>query len=224
MRCSLKSVFKSLAACVSIETYQRFITYSILKQAFTQLQSCQAFRVKEELWDYCSEVLVGHDKSVTFIEFGVHQGASIKYFAGKNSSSESRFIGLDSFEGLPEQWASFPKGYFSTNGVIPDVTDSRIAFIKGWFQETSATLHELIVDRDNFVVHYDADLYSSTLFALSSIDSLKKSYLAIFDEFTGHETRALYNYAQSYNASVKFLGKTLALGYPNQVLCEIKPC
>jgi hypothetical protein len=83
-------------------------------------------------------------------------------------------------------------------------------------------LSSMDLDKD-LIVHYDADLYSSTLYALSKIDGLGRKYLAIFDEFTGHETRALYNYLQSYGASVNFLGKTLMNGYPDQVLCEIIP-
>ena len=61
------------------------------------------------------------------------------------------------------------------------------------------------------------------LFALTKIDLLRKPYIAIFDEFTGHETRALFNYCQSYGATAKFLGKTILKGYPNQVVCQITP-
>ena len=72
----------------------------------------------------------------------------------------------------------------------------------------------------NLVVHYDADLYSSTLFCLSQIDSLKKTYLAIFDEFYYHELLALANYQDSFGAEIEFFGKTKT----NQVSCIIKPC
>ncbi len=119
-----------------------------------------------------------------------------------------------------------PKGAFSTNGKIPSNNDGRVSFIKGWFQNSWATLEEKlssINDLENLIVHYDADLYSSTLFVLTKMDALKKSYIAIFDEFTGHETRALYNYCQAYGAEVEFYGKTILNGYPSQVVCRIAP-
>ena len=110
-------------------------------------------------------------------------------------------------------------------GAIPSVADKRVSFIKGWFQDTWGQLHSRLANSksETLVVHYDADLYSSTLFALCMIDSLKKSYVAIFDEFTGHETRALYNYCQAFNAKVSFIGKTTFESAPNQLVCRIVP-
>ena len=100
------------------------------------------------------------------------------------------------------------KGTFDVKGSIPEVRDPRVHFIKGWFQNTWPQLSSQIQSRrDNLIVHFDADLYSSTLFALSKMDSLGMTYTAIFDEFAGHEARALYNYMQSYNAKVTFLTK-----------------
>jgi O-methyltransferase len=138
------------------------------------------------------------------------------------------FIGLDSFEGLPEDWgsASMPKGSFDVGGSIPSVADERVQFIKGWFQNTSGQLLQSVRHRgpQPLVVHFDADLYSSTLFALSQIATLGRPYYAIFDEFMGHETRALYNHVQAFNVDVQFLARTLWQGkYPQQVLCKISP-
>lgn len=79
------------------------------------------------------------------------------------------------------------------------------------------------------MVHYSADLHSSTLFALSQIDLFKKSYTGIVDEFMGHETKALYNYNLVFNSKVKFLGQTLGktresiIGYPQPVVVLINP-
>jgi hypothetical protein len=161
---------------------------------------------------------------MTFVEFGVHEGYSIKFFARRNINKDSVFIGLDSFEGLPEDWGSIRKGTFDTKGNIPETNDRRISFIKGWFQNTWDELRARLPRAEGLVVHYDADLYSSTLFALSKIDSLKQKYIAIFDEFSGHEIRALYNYTQSHNASVSFIGKTTqGGGFPGQAMCKIVP-
>jgi hypothetical protein len=220
----MKAFVKFLAAQIGIDTYQRLMAYSILKGAFRELEAVRVFEKREDLWDDCVTRQVNKDQKITFVEFGVHAGYSIKYFSGKNSNHESCFIGLDSFEGLPEEWGSMPKGTFDTQGNIPRTEDSRISFIKGWFQYTWGELAVRLQNVGALVVHYDADLYSSTLFALSKIDELKRSYIAIFDEFTGHETRALYNYVQAYGASVKFLGKTVFdHSYPCQVLCRVVP-
>jgi Macrocin-O-methyltransferase (TylF) len=138
---------------------------------------------------------------------------------------KSVFIGLDSFEGLPEDWGTMLKGTFDTDGNIPKIDDARVRFLKGWFQDTAQELLRQLVNTDGkLIVNFDADLYSSTLFALSQIDSLKKPYIAIFDEFTGHETRALYNYTQAFSAKVTFEGKTeFPDGYPFQVAALIEP-
>jgi O-methyltransferase len=103
------------------------------------------------------------------------------------------------------------------------VNEGRVKFIKGWFQNTGDQLVAALSAVGQLIVHYDADLYSSTFFALTKIDSLKRPYLAIFDEFAGHEARALRNYQQSYNPSIKFEAKTIAAGYPVRVLCRIAP-
>jgi hypothetical protein len=219
----MKLFLRFAATRIDVGTYERLLAHSILKNAFKPLKTVRVFECREDLWDDCLENQIAGPTSLTFVEFGVHTGYSIKYFARKNSNQKSVFIGLDSFEGLPEGWGGLAKGAFDTQGVMPQVDDSRVTFVKGWFQNTWGELVGKISNVRSLIVHYDADLYSSTLFALTKIDSLKTPYIAIFDEFAGHEARALYNYLQSYNATVTFLGKTIAEGYPVQVMCKISP-
>lgn len=220
----MRNLAKKLASLVPINVYQRLLAYSITRNQYPAVGTVREFPVREQLWDEALK-LAGSPGQITFVEFGVHQGYSIKYFASHNSHPDSKFIGLDSFEGLPEDWDLIPKGTFDVNGVAPSVDDSRVAFIKGWFQDTSHLLLDRIdpAKSGELIVHYDADLYSSTLFALSQIDTFGKPYLAIFDEFTGHEVRALYNYAQSFNADVTILAKTMLWSQPRVVLCRIAP-
>lgn len=225
----MKQLIKFIASKIGVDTYQRLMTYAILENAFKPIYKVPVYAKRELLWDECIHRQLGNNSKITYVEFGVHAGYSIKYFAQKNVHPESTFIGLDSFEGLPEAWERMPKGTFDKQGKPPETDDPRIVFIKGWFQDTWDPLHAHLRNADNLVVQYDADLYSSTLFALTKIDSLKKSYLAIFDEFTGQEARAIYNYAQAYLASVQFIGCTLwertlwDRAYPNQVVCRITP-
>lgn len=39
-----------------------------------------------------------------FLEFGVLDGDSIRHWAGLNANPGSRFVGFDSFEGIPAAW------------------------------------------------------------------------------------------------------------------------
>ena len=221
----MKELLKKLVSRIPVDLLERCLAYSITFQKFPSLPKCKTFATREQLWDHCLFEILRGDDAITFIEFGVWQGFSIGYFAQKNKNKDSLFLGLDSFEGLPENWAHLTKSHFSTAGIPPKTEDQRIGFIKGWFQDSFSELQRRIDKREgNLIVHYDADLYSSTLFCLTRMDLLKRPYIAIFDEFPGHETRALYNYLQSNLASVEFLAKTVSRnGRPVQVACKIHP-
>ncbi len=200
---------------------------SMLRYEFDALNHVPVFTHREPLWDDAMLRLLDATAPITYVEFGVFEGDSIRYFASKITHPDSRFIGLDSFDGLPEDWGTMKKGTFSVGGNIPKMDDTRVGFIKGWFQLTWDELETEIRSRPlgQLVVHYDADLYSSTLFALAQMDRFNVPYVAIFDEFAGHETRALQNYCQAYGATVEFYGKTLQgnSAIPNQVTCRITP-
>lgn len=198
--------------------------YVLLRSEFKSLGAVPVFKNREILWERGLDI-DGEDAAINYVEFGVREGYSIKYIASKNHNSNSIFFGLDSFEGLPESWGKLPAGTFSTGGRTPQIEDPRVRFVKGWFQDTLMDVLPLIDPNKSLIVHYDADLYSSTLFALYKIDSPGRDYLAIFDEFTGDEARALYNFLQASGASVEFIGKTLSARthYPEKVLCEISP-
>jgi hypothetical protein len=220
----MRSMLKSLAAQINLATYQRLMVYALLKESFQDIFSAPVFTSREQLWSECIERNIGKQAKMTYLEFGVHEGYSISFFADLNTCPDSVFIGLDSFEGLPEDWGSHPRGTFDTHGKVPQIGDPRVSFIKGWFQDTWDTLSRQLDGSGHLIVHYDADLYSSTLFALSKVDTLHRDYLAVFDEFTGDEARALYNYLQSYNASATFLGQVPGeYRYPQQVMCRIVP-
>lgn len=222
----LKAASRKLASKVNVSTYQRLMLHSILATVFEAIDSLPVFQEREELWDECIYKLTGINAKIVYVEFGVHKGYSIQYFSSRNLNAESVFVGFDSFQGLPEDWVDLKKGTFDTRGAVPETTDSRVSFVRGWFQDTWDELYGRLslTDADILIVHYDADLYSSTLFALSKIDSLKKRYIAIFDEFTGGEAGALYNYSQAFNASISFIAKTnLDEKYPCQVMCRIAP-
>lgn len=220
----MKSIAKSAASRIDADLYERMLVYSLLRTAFPQIESVGQYKDRPEIWSAAVEAAGGRAAQITYVEFGVYKGRSIRFFASGNLNPSSIFIGLDSFQGLPEAWgAGAPAAHFDLGGSMPSIDDGRVSFIKGWFQDSWDKLCARIAARDNLLVHYDADLYSSTLFALSRIDTLRKPYVAVFDEFTGHETRALYNYRQAFGASVEFLGKVTLAAYPDQLLCRITP-
>ena len=220
----LRAILGKLLSNIEPHYFESLLGYSIVFNTFKDLKNSKIFSARELLWDYAIELSIDEFQDVTFIEFGVHEGYSLQYFSKNIKSKNSIFIGLDSFEGLPESWGVLPAGNFSTNKIAPRIGDDRVSFIEGWFQDTSSVLLNSIQGRSNLLVHFDADLYSSTLFTLTILDSLKKPYFAIFDEFHGGEDRALYNYIQAYYARVEFIGKTLNENkIPNQILCKISP-
>jgi len=220
----ISSVLKYASSLLNPRILERMMVYGILRREFPELKTVPVFSNREQLWALGLEGIQGRDRAITYVEFGVYRGDSIRHFAQANANPESLFVGLDSFEGLPEKWGTRGTvGQFNVEGQIPKIDDSRVRFLKGWFQNTWDQLQALIEGRNNLVVHYDADLYSSTLFTLARIDSLGLPYTAFFDEFTGEETRALYNYKESFNASVSFLGTVLCQGYPLKLLTRIVP-
>ena len=225
MKKFLKQLIKRVCALIPTKYFIRASAISIINQQFSNVFDIKTLDSKEELWAFIAQNYFEKLNQITYIEFGVFKGRSIKYFAKQNNNKQSVFIGLDSFEGLPSDWCNLPKGTFDTKGLTPNINDKRIRFVKGWFQDSWNKADILIGDclEDNLFVHYDADLYSSTLFALTKIDTYGKEYYALFDEFFNEEMLALDSYINSHNATVEFLAKTDHHGYPSQLLCKISP-
>lgn len=222
----MRNALKNLLSRLPAEGLERALAYAVLRQHFADLARAPRFPAREALWEEAVLRLGGAGTPVTVVEFGVHEGASLRWFAQRLSHPEARFIGLDTFTGLPEAWGALPAGTFDKQGRAPAIDDARVSFLPGLFQDTApallAALHQ--TDERPLLVHYDADLYASTLFALALIDRLGRPYLAVFDEFTGHETRALRNYTQGWRAEAAFLGRVMWRDrWPAQVLCRVTP-
>ena len=158
-------------------------------------------KIRYDVWDkfISEEDLI--NQQIQFLEFGVYQGESIKYFAKKLTKDNNIFIGYDTFFGLPTDWQSAKKGLFSTDGNFPITDDKRIRFIRGIFQES---FDDSIIDKNiNTIVHFDADMYSSTLFLLFKLHEKLDEYYFIFDELEGEELRALKDYMSVYVVDVE---------------------
>ena len=80
-------------------------------------------------------------------------------------------------------------------------TDTRVSFYQGLFQQTLPGFLKNFKNDTLTVIHMDADLYSSTLYTLTSFAPyLKKGDLIFFDEFCvlTHEFLAFKNFTESY--------------------------
>jgi hypothetical protein len=129
------------------------------------------------------------DEEVLYLEFGVWRGKSMQLWSELLRNPASRLHGFDSFEGLPEEWDArgvtgrpFSKGHFSTGGAVPQISDPRVHFFKGWFEETLPKY--CFVPSPVLVLFLDADLYSPTIYVLNALlPHIMVGTFIYFDEF-----------------------------------------
>jgi len=160
--------------------------------------------------------------NIDYLEFGVSKGYSFRWWAEHIKDSGSRFFGFDTFSGLPEDWGPFKKGAMSNGNVPPEMNDARCKFYQGLFQQTLFDFIKTYVPGSRRVIHMDADLYSSTLFVLTSFSQfIKKGDILIFDEFNVplHEFKAFKEWTESFYIDYEVLG---AVNNFYQVAIKIK--
>lgn len=150
------------------------------------------------------------DEAINYIEFGVADGTSMRWWLANQRHPESVFYGFDTFTGLPEKYGTYDKGAFGTGGEFPDVGgDDRCTLVKGLFQDTlRPTLAQIDFTRRT-IFHLDADLYTSTLFALATMHPhMKSGDLLLFDEFgtPTHEFRAFSDFVRTFGVEYRLLG------------------
>jgi len=179
--------------------------YARLKGAM--LEESPAFPVFEYtykdrniLYSHCHEAIV-RNAPMDFFEFGVFRGDSFRQWMQLNTHSESRFFGFDSFEGLPERWEAgdMEAGHFSTDGNLPKISDPRGSFIKGFFNDSLRPFLDTYKPKNKMVIHVDADLCSSSLYAMMTMDPfIKRGTLIVFDDFgPADEFAAFHHYTKS---------------------------
>jgi hypothetical protein len=134
-------------------------------------------------------------KRPLYLEFGVYEGRSLRWWAEHLDNPDARFVGFDSFEGLPEDWRpGLGTGHFKT-GSPPRIDDDRVSFVVGWFDQTLPTFE--MPDHDQLVVNIDCDLYASADTVLRWLEPhLRPGTLLYFDEFPDrdHEMRAFLEF------------------------------
>ena len=149
---------------------------------------------------------------INYLEFGVHQGRSLRWWVEGNRDSRSTFVGFDSFEGLPEHWMDgFGKGHFSTGGQPPQIDDPRCSFAVGWFNQTlPPRVENLTLVSAPTVIHADGDLYSSTMVVLFGLAAkIKIGDILILDDFSDslNVFRAFLDFLSAYPIGYELIAK-----------------
>lgn len=145
-----------------------------------------------------------------FLEFGVHQGNSLNYFAKK--VSPKKIYGFDSFRGLNRAWGREKKWAFNLNGKAPKV-EPNVVIVNGMFKDTLPNFSKKHAREHIAFVHVDCDLYESTRDVFNCLGERLDLHntIVLFDEF--------YNYkgweVEEYKAFNEFLS---AFGYKAKYL------
>ncbi len=135
----------------------------------------------------------------------------MRWWSNRLPDESVRFVGFDSFDGLPEAWGTKSEGSFDQGGQPPHFSDERVQFQVGLFQETLEPFLKSYERAERMVVHLDADLHSSTLYVLSSLASvLESGDVLVFDELgsiaaADHEFRAAHDFFTAYNRPFQVL-------------------
>jgi ectoine hydroxylase-related dioxygenase (phytanoyl-CoA dioxygenase family) len=145
---------------------------------------CPTHSLRRQLWEYSLSLI--EDPSLCWCEFGVGEGESLDWFASRKPSS-NLLIGFDSFEGIPEPWATHPVGQWRSD--VYESNRADVVIVEGMF-DTSLGREDVLArlgDPLGFL-HIDCDLYSSTQTVLRALDPLiQPGTVVVFDEFYGYE-------------------------------------
>ncbi len=160
---------------------------------------------------------------VDYFEFGIYHGRSFRQIAEGLNGEAHRLYGFDTLRGLPEFWTGairpspessqrigpsiMPRGAYSAEGGLPPAlqgfTDLRALLVAGLFQDT---LPDFLANFKRepgrrLILNIDCDLYSGTLFALTSMHPLlRESDLIGIDDIYDEEGefRAFNDYIRSF--------------------------
>ena len=137
-------------------------------------------------WHFFDAIIEQSVRSRPFYEFGVWRGNTFRYLI----QTFKKGYGFDTFTGLPEDWdigRSVEKaGSYSADGNVPIIEGGK--FIVGKFEDTLPDFYSEPRPIAS-VINFDADLYSSTICALTySKPVIDEHTILIFDEFIMHES------------------------------------
>lgn len=178
------------------------------KIAFTDFYTSKfVYKKREDLFRHVIETEQISD--VNYLEFGVSRGLSFKWWSEELKDPNARFIGFDTFTGLPEDWGPFKAGDMSNGNEPPEMDDDRCTFHQGLFQQTLVPFLANFQNDKKKIIHMDADLYSATLYVLTLMTPyLKPGDIIFFDEFNVpmHEYKAFTEWANSFYIKYEVVG------------------
>jgi O-methyltransferase len=203
----LRSPFFFLANTLSLTKWIARQDIKNTRNDFYTLKRDYSKRYK--LYRYVSERFDINNIPFVYIEFGVAGAHSFRWWVSQASHKDCSLFGFDTFEGLPEAWGTFKKSDMSAS--VPDIDDPRVKFFKGLFQDTVPDFLRGYDQKDKRmkIIHLDADLFSSTLYALTSMAPfLRKGDILIFDEFNvpNHEYLAYRLFSEAYYIKTRLIG------------------
>jgi len=100
------------------------------------------------------------------------------------------------------------KGQFDNGNKPPEIDDTRGKFYQGLFQQTVPSFLKELDNGKRNILMMDADIYTATLYALTSMGPwLKKGDIVFFDEFSvpTHEFRAFTDFTQSFYIDLELI-------------------
>jgi hypothetical protein len=124
------------------------------------------------------------------IELGVARGALTKWGLKNFPNPKLTWVGFDTFTGLPNDRTRngnvyLAQGSFSTQGVVPRISDSRLSFVIGDVTTTCRKIPELLRNRTDGKVLFifDLDLFAPSYAAWKEISPyLRTGDLFYFDQ------------------------------------------
>jgi hypothetical protein len=168
------------------------------------------------------------------VEFGTYQGFSLSwlvYFRNKYGLKNTRVIGIDSFEGLPETSTVWRKGQFDDTSLAAveqrlcrelgcvELEDENVELIQGWFDEPKVQALFEAVQGDIVLAHLDCDLRTSCHQALGMINRRETTHpwYLLLDDW-GIDSREIplcvdEFFEEQQGARLKLLSETVVTRY-----------
>jgi len=187
--------------------------YLLKSEGFYNHFKVKSFPDRISMHQHLSSSFVNPKDKIHFMEFGVYLGQTYAIWVAGNKNPQSKFVGFDTFTGLPEDWGSEKKGSYSAEGNLPDIQDSRSNWQVGLIQETLPFYVNRISKEEKIVIHIDVDLYNASLITLFYLQPyLQEGDIIIFDDFftftkTTHEFKAFCDFLELFNTPYKPLFK-----------------
>lgn len=144
-------------------------------------------------------------------EFGVWQGKSIDTIA--MLLPDNTIYGFDSFTGFNEDWVGYEYGVgsFDMKGELPNIQQTNIELVKGYFNESVPLWLENHKEPFSFI-NIDCDMYgpTKTILDLLGPSRIVSGTMILFDEYFGypswrqHEYKAWQEYVEKHKVDYKY--------------------